>query len=223
MRRRATTPGPCHKPNESLVTRPMKKRRSRFGVVIVMSVALTTAACAWKPYVVTRAIRYATGERTRFHPITPLASSLKPYRAIEVTPLESLLPGRIPPAMKKYLDDRISGELKQVTSSPQIVASAPVTFAGVVVPEPDSAVRTLVIDGFVDDYDPGSLPLRIVELGFNHVAVTVRVRLRDKTSGAIVGAASITTEDNRATGTTRTAINRVAKRIRTFVNSGYGR
>ena len=46
---------------------------------------------------------------------------------------------------------------------------------------------TLVIDGFVDDYDPGSLPLRVVELGFNHVAVTVRIRLRDKQSGRIIG------------------------------------
>jgi hypothetical protein len=191
-------------------------------VIVVTSIALAISACAWKPYVVTRAVRYATGARTRVHQIVPLASSLKTYREIEVRRLENLLPGRIPPRMERYLDDRITGELAGVTSSPHVMQVADELPAGDVVGATPSA-RTLVVDGFVDDYDPGSVPLRIVELGFNHVAVTVRVRLRDKQSGEIVGAASITAEDNRATGTTTSAINQVAKRVRTFVNSGYER
>ena len=192
------------------------------GVIVATCITLAISGCAWKPYVVTRAIRYATGARTRFHAIVPLGASLTRYRAIEVRRLESLLPGRIPPNMERYLDDRITAELAAVISSPRVVQVTDDIPAGDIV-EPLPSAPTLIVDGFVDDYDPGSVPLRLVELGFNHVAVTVRVRLRDKDSGEVVGAASITAEDNRATGTTRSAINRVAKRIRAFVNSGYGR
>ena len=193
-----------------------------YRLIVVMGVALAISGCAWQPYVVTRSIRYATGVRTRFHPITPLASSLKAYRVIEMKPLDNLLPGHVPPRMEEYLDQQIMNALQGLASSPTVVRSAEDDIREADVTGANGSIPTLVVEGYLDDYDPGSVPLRVVELGFNHVAVTVRLRLRDKQSGQILGAASITTEDNRATGTTKAAIDHLAKRIRTFVGSGYG-
>ena len=65
--------------------------------------------------------------------------------------------------------------------------------------------------------------MRIAELGFNHIAVTLRIRVRDKSSGRLLGAASVTAEDDSATGTTTGAINRAAERIRAFLAAGYAR
>ena len=59
--------------------------------------------------------------------------------------------------------------------------------------------------------------------GFNHVAVNKRVRLRDKQSGQLLAAASVTAEDDRASGTTRAAIDHATARIRAFVETGYAR
>jgi hypothetical protein len=124
--------------------------------------------------------------------------------------------------MEVYLNEQIMKALKGMPSSPTVVTSAEDAIGEADMTVANSAIPTLVVEGELDDYDAGSLPLRVVELGFNHVAVTVRLRLRDKQSGRILAAASITTEDNRATGTTTTAIDHLAKRIRAFVGSGYG-
>jgi hypothetical protein len=53
------------------------------------------------------------------------------------------------------------------------------------------------------------------------VAVTLRIRLRDKASGQLLGAASVTAEDDRASGTSKAAIDHATTRIRGFVETGY--
>jgi hypothetical protein len=83
-------------------------------------------------------------------------------------------------------------------------------------------VPTLVLDGFIDDYDPGYVGLRLVELGLNHQVVTVRIQLQDKQTGAVVGAASVTAQDNRVVGTAKANIGRLVSRVRMFVEAGYG-
>ena len=99
--------------------------------------------------------------------------------------------------MEQYLNERIVAALSSLPSSPT-TEKAPA--------DADAATPTMAIDGFLDDYDGGSRPLRLVELGFNHIAVTLRIRLRDKQSGQVLGAASVTAEDDRASGTVRAAI-----------------
>jgi hypothetical protein len=81
----------------------------------------------------------------------------------------------------------------------------------------------LRVEGFIDDLDGGSLPLRVAELGFNHVAVTARIRLRDKVTSQLLGAASFTAQDDRVTASTNVAINNLAKQIRAYVQGGYER
>ena len=133
---------------------------------------------------------------------------------IEVTPLADLVGERIPAAMERYLNERMFGALSTLASSPTTVVAAA---------DADPAASALVLDRFLDDYDGGSRSLRVVELGFNHIAVTLRVRLRDKQTGQLLGAASVTAEDDRASGTTKAAIDHAVDRIRDFVQAGYAR
>jgi hypothetical protein len=176
-----------------------------------LCLALATSGCGWQTYAVTRSVREVTGAKTRLHVVVPL-SGLTPYRVIEVAPLANLIGDRLPPPLEQYLDERM---IQAFTGLP----SSPATHKGPV--DSDVSVPTLVVDGFLDDYDPGSRSLRVVELGFNHVAVTLRIRLRDKASGQLLGAASVTAEDDRASGTSKAAIDHATARIRGFVETGY--
>jgi hypothetical protein len=195
-------------------------------VALVVTVTAAASACAWQPYVATRTIRHFTGNPTRFHSIVPLTASLKRYRVVEVTPLQNLLDSAIPAATKQYIDQRVVDRLRSLPAAPHVIvltehplgidADAPAA-------APVPGAPTLRVDGFIDDFDAGSLPLRLAELGFNHVAVTVRIRLRDKATSQIIGAASFTAQDDRITASTTAAINHVASRIGDFVESGYER
>jgi len=175
---------------------------------------LFLSGCSVQSYLIGRAARHLTGTATRFHSITPIEGSFADYRIIEVKPLDNLLLDQLPPAMEQYLNTEVVKQLRELKAKPSIT---------VFDDEGIAQQPTLIFEGFIDDYDPGYVGLRLVELGFNHVAVTVRFQLRDKQSGRILGAASITSEDDRVTASTKTSIKRIAGRIRTFVNSGYGR
>ena len=177
----------------------------------LLSLCLT--ACTWQGYAVSRGVRLVTGFRTQVHPVIPVSSSLKAYRVIEMPPLENLLPGRMPSKLETYLNDQLMEQLRLLPSSPKIVS-------------PDSGtpeVPTLVFEGFIDDYDPGYVGLRLAELGFNHLVLTVRFQVKDKQTGRIVCAASVTAQDDRAIATARSAMNRLAHRVRTFIETGYDR
>ncbi len=182
--------------------------------ILLCATSLVVPGCGWQGYLVTRGINHFTGKPTRFHSIVPLTDALDGYRVVEVKPLENLLGGQIPSQMEEYLNDQIARQLQSVKSKPEIVKLGET--------QTTDSRPTLVFDGYIDDYDPGYVGLRLVELGFNHVAVTVRFQLRDKQTGQIVGAASITAQDNRVTATPKAAMNTIAKRIRGFVSSGYG-
>ena len=198
--------------------------RAASGVALA-AVLAASAGCAWQPYVVTRGLRHVLGNHTRVHQIVPLTTSLKPYRIVEVMPLQNLLGTAVPLATERYINDRVAEGLRVLPTSPQVVtvtADPAVPAASVTSAAPPGwSARTLRVEGYIDDLDAGSLPLRVAELGFNHVAVTVRIRLRDKTTSQVVSAASFTTQDDRVTASANVAINNVAKRIRSYVESGY--
>jgi hypothetical protein len=192
------------------------------GIGAVLA-AVITSACAWQTYAVTRAARHFTGLKTRVHIIHPLASSLRGYRVIELRPLANLMPGRVPSAMEGYLGARIAGELSHLTTAPEVTRVTALDLAATDPSQTPDEASALIVEGFLDDYNPGSRLLRVVELGFNHVAVTVRVLLRDKRSNRLVGAVSVTAEDDRETGTTTAAIDHVASGIGRFLGAGYAR
>jgi hypothetical protein len=190
---------------------------------LVVCLACTLSGCTWQSYAATRGIRFVTGGRTQLHPIVPVAATLRPYRVIEMPSLENLLPERMPSDLERYLNDVLAGQLHLVASSPTIVRRDPGLGSGDTRAPLAPDVPTLVFEGFIDDYDPGYVGLRLVELGFNHMVVTVRFELRDKQTGRVVGAASITVQDNRVTATMRSAIGRLADQVRAFVEAGYAK
>jgi hypothetical protein len=191
--------------------------RLRVLTFLVCSLAVVSSGCAWKRYVGARTVRYVTGAPTRLHTITPPEKGLPDYTVVEFRELENLLPGQVPPALERRLNERIAGALRTTRWKPSVFAPDEVPS------EPDAPPRpVLIFEGFIDDYDPGYRALRAVELGFNHVAVTVRFQLRDAQTGRVMAAASITAQDNRVTGTTRGAIDRIARKIRKFLDRPSG-
>jgi hypothetical protein len=186
-----------------------------YGVTVaVFGLALASVGCAWQTYAVTRSVREVTGAKVRLHVIVPMGVSLRRYDVIELTPLADLVGDRLPAPLERYLNERMIEVLGGLGSAPTTVVAAG---------DADPAAPALAIDRFLDDYDAGSRSLRVVELGFNHIAVTLRVRLRDKQTGDLLGAASVTAEDDRASGTTKAAIDHAVKRIGDFVRKGYAR
>lgn len=170
-----------------------------------------------------RAGRQFTGAKTRVHVIRPLASSLRAYRVIELHPLSNLLPGHVPPSMEREIGDRVDAALSHVSTTPSVTRMTALDLeARRLTPDIETG-SALVVEEFLDDYDVGSRTLRIVELGFNHIAVTVRVQLHDRRSNAMLGSISVTAEDDRETGTAEAAITRVAGAIGGFVGEGYAR
>ncbi len=163
-----------------------------------------------------------TGGPTRTHTIVPLASSLRPYRVIETHPLEDEVGGRMPAEDERYLNQTLADQLGRVSSEPTVVRAGP-TGAAPGAARPPAAARTLVVDGSIDDYDPGYAGLRLVELGFNHMVVTARIRLRDKATGQVMGAASVTAQDDRVTATVRGTIWRLVAHLTSFVDAGYAK
>ena len=197
----------------------MKTKEQLALVLLCLALAFLLGGCNWSPYLATRAIRQVTGKKMRFHSIEPVRNALGLYRVLEVKKLDNLMLDQIPPAMEQYVNDRLFKELSESALFSEVVGPDDETAAEGKVMAPTKP--TLVFEGIIDDYSPGYRGLRYAELGFNHVAVTVRFQLRDKLTGAIMGGASITAQDNRATGSTRSAIDRIAKRIKGFMKSEY--
>ena len=188
----------------------------------LFSLAMTFAfgGCNWHYYLVTRGVRQVTGKKMRLHPIVPMHATLGKYRVLEVRKLDNLILDQIPPPMEQYINDKVFKELASLKLFPEVVRQS-----DEIAPEGANGVITLpaalIFEGAIDDYSPGYRGLRYVELGFNHVAVTVHFQLKDKQTGAVIGSASITSQDNRATASAKAAIDGTAKRIKGFIKSGF--
>jgi hypothetical protein len=202
-----------------VIRRPRGKAAVQTGVLL--GLAVSAAGCSWTGYSVTRGIRAITGGPTRTHTIVPVTSSLRRYRIIEAHPLEDEIGGRMPADDERYLNQVLADELGHVSSNPKVVRPVPAG-AGAAPPSVPAA-PTLVVEGSIDDYDPGYAGLRLIELGFNHMVVTARIRLRDKATGRVMGAASVTAQDDRVTATVRGTIWRLVEHIKSFVGAGYAK
>jgi hypothetical protein len=177
--------------------------------------------CGWQSYAVTRTARHFTGVTTRVHVISPLVASLREYRVIELSPVANLLPAHAPAAVSRDLDARLERALGSMPTGPRVDRmSADVPSSGADRVESEPAV---VIDAALDDFDAGSRVLRVFEVGFNHVAVTVRVQASRRDNGDVLGAISVTAQDDRESGSTSAAMDRVVRAIGSWVKDGYAR
>jgi hypothetical protein len=200
----------------------MKRSRGQNAILLAfaLSAVLLLGACNWRPYAYTRGIRQFTGKKMRTHTIAANRSDLSHYQVLEVKKLDNLVLGQIPSPMERYLNDRIYAYLKSLKLFPEVAREG----YDFVIEDPSvktAAKPTVIFEGAIDDYEPGYRSLRFAELGFNHVAVTVRFQLRDKQTQEILSSSSITAQDDTPTGSTKSAENRVAKRIRKLVAAEY--
>ena len=189
-------------------------------LVTALSAVLLLDACNWRPYAYTRGIRQFTGRKLRTHTIVAGRTGLSDYQVLEVKKLDNLVLRQIPAPMEKYLNDKIFVSLRSLKMFPEVVREG----YEFTVEDPSgktAAKPTLIFEGAIDDYEPGYRSLRFAELGFNHVAVTVRFRLRDKQSQEILCSSSITAQDDTPTGSTKSAEGLVAKRIKKLVAAAY--
>jgi hypothetical protein len=76
----------------------------------------------------------------------------------------------------------------------------------------------MVFDGYIDDYTPGIPKLRYIEQGNNHAVLTVRIRLKDKQTTALLGEINITVENTRITSNVERMIEKTAKEVVRFVD-----
>ena len=122
------------------------------------------------------------------------------------------------------MNDRFMRQLRSLPASVTIEQVDPAT--DLVLGEqglPGATAPTLRCNGFIDDFDPGYAWLRLAELGFNHLVVTIRLQCRDKDTRQLLGAASITARDGRVTASGRRAIDRVVQRAGGFVTEAFAR
>lgn len=183
-------------------------------VILLSSLALLSGACRWQPYIANRTFRQLTGQKVRFHPVTPLREDLRHYTALEVHRLDNLMLDQMPPDLERYLNDKIFEEVRSLKLFRQVLPPDQE-----VIRRPGTGEPTLVLEGQIDDFHPGYLGLRVLELGYNHMSTTVRFQLRDKQTEAVLGSASVTIHENRPTGTQKSVANRIAKQIKKFIAS----
>lgn len=193
------------------------------GIVLslILASVILQAGCAWHSYAYSRAIRQVTGDKVRTHTIVSADSgTLARYQVLEVKKLDNLMLDRVPPQVHTYIDDKIYSEIK----STNLFAEVHREGYEFIIEDPAAPAKpkpTVVFEGAIDDYDPGYRGLRFIELGFNHSVVTIRFQLRDKQTGEILSSASITAQNDTPTGSSKSAVNKVAKRIRKMIRAQY--
>jgi hypothetical protein len=198
----------------------MNRPKREIGVLLALALASVVfqGGCAWRSYAYSRAIRQVTGDKMRTHTIVAANGTLAGYQVLEVKKLDNLVLDRIPPQVQKYIDDKIYGELKSSKLFAEVNREG---YEFIIEDQTASATPkpTIVFEGAIDDYDPGYRGLRFIELGFNHSVVTIRFQLRDKQSGEILSSTSITAQNDTPTGSTKSGVNKIAKRIKKIVQA----
>jgi len=178
-----------------------------------LGLALGSTGCNFKRavinYVPTRVAREFVGQRTNVHPILPITAELRNYQILAVKSFDNLMLDEMPDRMYNDLNDQIVKEIARRKMFREVVRIEDEAELG----GQNATAPTLILDGFVDNYHPGSRGLRLVELGLNHAVVTVRFQLRDRQTDEILGSASITVYERAASRTVRSAINQAAKTV----------
>ena len=163
-----------------------------------------------------------TGAKTRLHVIVPISASLRRYRVIEVRPLADL--HRANACRRRWSgtsNDRITTALSGLPSSPAIVKARRrgsrrrERSTRRRIPGADARRRWVSRRLRCRLARPAPRRTRIQP----HRRHRARPRCATSRSGELLGAASVTAEDDRAAGTTRAAIDHAADRIRAFVKA----
>jgi hypothetical protein len=172
-----------------------------------------------------RIFREVHGLRVRSYQLTPVSEDLRGYKAIEVHQLDNLMLDQIPQSSVNQLNLEIAKGLRSLkdfavftdaSDSQRTLGNGTDQSANDV---PVDRLRSvMVFDGYIDDYTPGIPKLRYIEQGNNHAVLTVRIRLKDKQTTALLGEINITVENTRITSNVERMIEKTAKEVVRFVD-----
>jgi hypothetical protein len=195
------------------------KRNSLLFFVLAAAV-LTSTGCNVKRHVYsflpTRIAREFTSEQTNFHTITPIQGDLRRYKVLAVKKFENLMLGEMPVGVYNFLNDQLVKEISQKKLFQEV---HPFQYEEELEPK-ESAPPTLILAGYVDNFNPGSRGLRFVELGLNHAVVTLRFQLQDWQTQQTLASASVTVYERASSKTAITAIHRAARSVAEFIRKG---
>jgi hypothetical protein len=195
------------------------KRNSLFFLVLVAAV-LGSTGCNLKRHALsfspTRIAREFTSEQTNFHTTTPIRGDLRRYKVIAVKKFENLMLDEMPVGVFNFLNDQLIKEISQKELFQEV---HPFQYEEELEPR-ESAPPTLVLAGYVDNYNPGSRGLRVLELGLNHAVVTLRFQLQDWQTQQTLASASVTVYERASSKTAITAIHRAARSVAEFIRKG---
>jgi len=172
------------------------------------------------------------GLRVRSYQITPLSDDLRQYRRVEIRPLENLMLNEVPESVVKQLHAEIINRIRSGNHFERIAQVAEPTDPTASVnsesspdvhnADNDDSTQELVVEGYLDDYTPGIPALRYIEQGNNHAVLTLRIALKDKLTGRILGEKNITVENTRVTSNVERMVTKAAKEVARFVGSNSG-
>lgn len=168
-----------------------------------------------------RIFREVHGLRVRSYQIKPVADDLRTYKAIEIRNLDNLMLDEIPAQSVAELN---AGIVKRIKALNRFDHVAEFDRAGDV-PEKQAidevavagSEPTLVVEGYIDDYTPGIPKLRYIEQGNNHAVLTMRITLKDKQTGRVLGQMNITVENTRITSNVERMVDKSAEEVASYV------
>lgn len=195
-------------------------KRTNWLYLACLMIVVSSTACSLKRqvsnYIPTRVAREVIGQQTNFHPLVPITTDLRNYNIIAIKNFDNLMLDQMPENMYHYLNDQVAKEISRRKMFGEVVRIEDEAELGTKADAPP----TLILEGFIDNYHPGSRGLRVVELGLNHGVVTIRFQLRDRQTDEIVGSASITVYERAASKSIKSAINQAAKKAAEFISQG---
>jgi len=195
------------------------KRKILLSIVFVTAVLCSTG-CNVKRHALsflpTRIAREFTSEQTNFHTITPIRSDLRSYRVIAVKKFENLMLDEMPVAAYNFLNDQL---VKEISHKKLFQEVHPFQYEEELEPK-ESAPPTVVLTGTIDNFNPGSRGLRVLELGLNHAVVTLRFQLQDWQTQQTLASGSVTVYERASSKTATTAIHRAARSVADFIRKG---
>ena len=190
--------------------------------IAILCLIATGSGCSVRGVVTSapqRLFREVHALRVRSYQITPVTDDLRQYKAIEIHRLDNLMLDEIPAQSVEQLNSRIVEEIKSLNHFDSITEVEGTSDApGRQTNQPGNVIApTLVIEGYIDDYTPGIPSLRYIEQGNNHAILTVRITLKDKQTGSVLGQKNITVENSRVTSNIKRMVNRSAEEVAGYV------
>jgi hypothetical protein len=189
----------------------------RFLSFAVLLMAFQSFACLSRRDVITavptRVAREIAGERAYVHPTVTTKPEVVKYKIVAVKKLDNLMLDEIPVSMYNYLNTEI---VRDISAKKLFTEVLPIQDE-VELTDGNNDPPTLLLDGFVDNYNGGSEALRIAELGLNHAVVTIRIELKDAHSSEVLAAASITVYERGIARTGKSAIHKAAESVADFL------